>query len=181
VPTSRTIPDANQYPTALHLIEASPAGLFGGSPPRFPLDRTPCVITDLERDLDEDTSYNGIVAVGTGSQLTAPLFTEIWDDNPASPTYYLGRYGKVPYFWTTPLVTTQPQLVDAATSMLKRILGLSEQLHVTIVPNPALEPGDPIEAESVKAGVIGTWVASSLTIPLGASATMPITCRSRQR
>ena len=50
--------------------------------------------------------YNGVIVTGEGSYLNNPVRAEAWDTNPASPTYYLGGYGKVPMFYSSPLITS---------------------------------------------------------------------------
>lgn len=123
---------------------------------------------DLDGSLDG--VYNGVVATGEGSELTEPVRAEVWDTNESSPTYHLGSYGKVPYFYTSPLLTTTAQCTIAATTILARVKGGAQVLSWPAVVNPALEPYDCV---SVTFGATTTaYVIDRLTIPLMASEAM---------
>lgn len=128
---------------------------------------------DLEGSLED--VYNGVVASGEGSDVTTAVRDVVWDTDPLSPTYYLGPYGKVPYFYSSPLLTTEAMCTSAATTMLEKIRGGSEALSWNAVVNPALEPLDCISATLEDTERL--YVLDRLTVPLKASDSMPAAAR----
>jgi len=122
------------------------------------------VMTSLSRDLSREGVYNAVVATGEALDTTAPPRAVAVDDNPDSPTYWEGDFGKVPRFYTSPFITTDGQALTAATAILRQNLGLPYNVQFGQVPNPALEPHDPI---AVNSGVgAELHVIERLTIPL---------------
>lgn len=136
----------------------------------------------IDRDLDDETTYNGVICTGESPDLAAPVRAESWDQNTASPTYYLGPYGKVPFFMSSPYVRTQAQAQAAADGRLLKVLGATESLAFSSIVNPAHDAGDAVSVVRARSGVgttNPTYVLDDLTIPLEASREM--TARVRQR
>lgn len=119
--------------------------------------------------------YNGVITTGEGTNVTTPTRGEAWDTNPLSPTYYLGNYGKVPLFYSSPLLTTTSIAQQAATTLLSKLKGRVDSLSWVTVVNPALEPLDVITM--VVNGVTTKAVIDSLTIPLKAGDAMTAQAR----
>ena len=71
-----------------------------------------------------------------------PLSALVTDDDPASPTYWGGPFGKVARVDNSTAVQTVEQAELAAAEILNSQLGLSRSLQLTSAPNPALEAGD---------------------------------------
>lgn len=141
---------------------------------------TTATILNVERELDDEGTYNGVVVTGQGTGVATPVRAEAWDTDASSPTYYLGPYGAVPYFLTSSLITTQAQADEAAAALLLRVLGATEQLRVAAVPNPAHEPGDVVAVTRYRAGASGTFVLSAFDMPLAPDAPMSMTMRARR-
>lgn len=120
--------------------------------------------------------YNGVIATGEGSDVSSPTRGEAWDTNPTSPTYYLGVYGKVPMFYSSPLLTSQALSQYAAITLLAKLKGRVDGLSWSTIVNPALEPLDVIQM-TVKGNTYKA-VIDQLTIPL--KATEPMTATARQ-
>lgn len=120
-------------------------------------------------------TYNGVIASGEGSAVATPVRAEVWDDDPSSPTYYGSGFGRAPYFYSSPLLTTAAMCETAARTMLARVKGRTEQLSWPAVVNPALEPLDVV---TVTIGAsASTCVIDSLTIPLKAADPMSAVAR----
>lgn len=109
------------------------------------------VLVSLSRSLSREGVYNAVVASGEALDTEAPSRAVVVDNNPDSPTYYYGDFGKVPRFYSSPFITTDSQAQTAAASLLTQNLGLPYSVDLTSIPNPALEPLDPIAVN-----VIGT-------------------------
>jgi hypothetical protein len=128
-------------------------------------------MTDLKRSVTDADSYNTVLMVAEGSNLTVPLQALSQDLNPASPTYVYGDYGTVVDINKTSLLTSQQQCQDAADARLLRTIGATETVSIEAVPMVALEPGDIIEVDRQRTKVQGRFILDSLRYPLGAQDT----------
>jgi hypothetical protein len=102
------------------------------------------VLTAVSRDLSRDGVYNAVVASGEALDTTEPPRAVAVDDNPDSPTYWNGAFGKVPRFYSSPFITTTGQAQSAANALLRAKLGLPYRVGFQAIVNPALEPWDPV-------------------------------------
>lgn len=132
-------------------------------------------VTKTTRRLSDEKTYNGVVVRGeaTGDN-KPPVSAEAWDTNPNSLTYYdptkpeESSYGPVPFFYTSPLITTAAQAASAARSRLPKVLGVVERLEVVTLPNAGVEPGDPVQVDRPRIGASGTFIVESVVLPLKA-------------
>lgn len=100
------------------------------------------VRVSTRRSSSADGVHNIVVAMGDRTDGTAVGPGIAQDDDPASPTYVGGPFGRRPRFYSSPLITTADQAKTAAEALLAESLGLAKTLSFDAVPNPALEPGD---------------------------------------
>lgn len=131
-------------------------------------------LLSVQRSMTDEPGYNGVVVTSESTTIEAPVRGEAWDDNPSSPTYHLGGYGKVPKFITSPYVTTQAQAEAMAKAELLRVLGGTEQLSFATVPNPTHEAGDVVRVKRPLSGIDRISVLKSFSIPLAATEAMTI-------
>lgn len=103
------------------------------------------VLINMSRDLSRDGVYNAVVASGEGADTEPPVTAVVVDDNPDSPTYWEGSFGKVPRFYYSPFVTSQTQVQSAAEAILRQSLGIPYNVSFGTVPNPALEALDSVQ------------------------------------
>lgn len=125
------------------------------------------LVTDATLSGTLERTYNGVIASGEGTDVATPVRAVVWDDDPASPTYYLSGFGQVPYFYSSPQLTTAAQCATAANTILARVKGRAQGLSWSSVVNPALEPLDVVTA--TLRGSTSRVVIDQLTIPLKAS------------
>lgn len=138
------------------------------------------VLVRLARELNRDGVYNAVVALGEQpSSDVAPVRAVARDVNPTSPTYWDGRFGKVPRFYSSPFITTTTQAQSAAEKLLRRSIGLPYLLNLRAVPNPALEPLDPVTVLSSNDDTLQVHVLETLTIPLAPGD--PLTATTREQ
>lgn len=139
-------------------------------------------IVKADKKLDDANTFNGVVVVGESTssvdQSTTPITATLWDTNPHSPTYYLGKMGKRPQIYQSNLITTQPQAQQAAQGLLNRSLGLAEDVQFDAIVNPAHEPGDVVQVKVTKSKIDSRYILDTFTIPLVGS-TMSATTRRR--
>ena len=127
------------------------------------------VLVEMSRDLSREGVYNAVVATGEAADAEVPARAVVYDNNPNSPTYWLGTFGKVPRFYSSSFITTDDQAFSAASSMLRQSLGLPYNVDLSQVPNPALEPLDPVRVSYSDSDARELHVLKTLTVPLTAT------------
>lgn len=113
------------------------------------------VLLSAQRDRDRKRTYNVVVAASDKVDGETPFEPQIvWDNDETSPTYAgtdpltaanVGPFGIVPYFYTSPLLATASQALDAAQTILARVAGRAASLGLTAVRNHALDSLDVID------------------------------------
>lgn len=87
--------------------------------------------------------YNAVMASGENTETdTAPVSYLATDNDPSSPTYYGGPFGKRIKFYSSATLTTVNQATAAANLMLEQAKAPNASADISSLPNPALEPGD---------------------------------------
>jgi hypothetical protein len=130
----------------------------------------------VARTLGRDGVYSGCVASGQQATDAAPPTALIVDNNPNSPTYWYGNFGKIPQFFSSSFLQTEPQCETAATSIMLKSTGVSYEVDFGMVPNPALEVWDPVAVQLPN--LLETHVIKQIQIGLAASD--PMTAQTKQ-
>jgi hypothetical protein len=136
------------------------------------------VLLSGDRIRDRARTYNVVVAYPTslsGSTPYAPVI--VADTDPTSRTYVNGPFGRVPYRYTSPAMTTSAQATVAAKALLNKVKAVNAQLNVEAVVNPGLDRGDVITVVTPD-GTTELHLIDSVTIPLDVGGTQQITTRS---
>jgi hypothetical protein len=138
------------------------------------------VLVSLSRTLNREGVYNAVVALGerTGQDIP-PVRAVARDLNPSSPTYWLGSFGKVPRYYSSPFVTTIDQAQTAAFEILRRGLGLPYSAEFGSIVNPALEAFDPVRIRYPGQARLETHILERVTIPLVVD--RPLTASTREQ
>jgi hypothetical protein len=138
------------------------------------------VLVSYATQVSRSGVYNVVVAtgdrMGTGENPEVAIGLAL-DDDPLSATYYLGTFGTVVRFYSSPLLVDSTQAFRAAKSLLAESIGLSRSLSFTNVPNPALEPGDVVEV-TLPDGTVQRHILDS--IRLGSSGAQSCETRMTQ-
>lgn len=161
------------------VLVLQPVPVAGDTPVAVYAEGPTSVLLELDSELSNEDGYNGVIMTGESTTLAAPVRGEAWDTSPTSPTYYLGQYGKVPDFQTSPYVTNQVAADAAAAAALQKLLGLTQQVGFSIIPNPAHEPGDVVTVTRLASGVNSDFVLQAFDVPLQADGTMGMTMAKR--
>lgn len=162
-------------PTGVLVCRPVPDPTLGN--PVWQFDETAVqLVAEAQRDFSSDQTFNDIVVVGQSTSTANPFSAEAYDDNPSSPTYVLGPYNRVTQRLTFSQITSQDQAQDTANAALNASLGAADTVTLTVVPMPALEPGDVIKVvcEDVRAN--GTYMVNSMTTPLSPADPQTLTC-----
>ncbi|MCW2904201.1 MAG: RoPhREQ1 [Streptosporangiaceae bacterium] len=126
-------------------------------------------IATLDRTLTDQTTFNYVIVYGESVNNAVPVQAIAFDNDPNSPTYYLGPYGIVSTTFQSAMITTTAQAQAAANALLLAVKGASENVALTVVPNPALEPGDVVTVNVADAQVSGTFLINDIQTPLSAA------------
>jgi hypothetical protein len=138
------------------------------------------VLVAAGRRWTREGTFNRVIATGENTGEAAPARGVATDDNPLSPTYYFGQFGKVPRFYASPFITNDAQAASAAQKILDDELGTTEQVSFGSYVLPQLEPGDTVRVTRLRAGIDEDHIVDSLTAPLKADGTMSGATRARQ-
>ena len=130
------------------------------------------LLLEATTEWTRDGNYNRVIATGENTGQTAAARGVATDDDPLSPTYYFGPYGRVPMFYASQFITTNDQAQDAAEAMLARELGTTQTISFGGVVDPRLEPGDVIELTRAGDRAAERHVIDSLMMPLAATEKM---------
>jgi hypothetical protein len=135
------------------------------------------VLVNAARAISREGVFNAVVAVGESVNDTPPVRAIAVDNNPSSPTFWDGPFGKVPRFFSSSFITTYAQALNAAQNILRKTLGLPYSVSFTSISNPALEPLDAITIDQLD--FVALHVVETLTIPLNAE--RPLTATTRRQ
>lgn len=135
------------------------------------------VLITFDRSLSREGVYNAVVVNGEGADTIPPVHVVVVDDNPFSPTYWNGRFGKVPRFFSSSFITTTDQAVNAANNLLLQSRGLPYNIDFDTVPNAALEPLDPVSVTTSDGQEV--HVIETLVTPLVAANAQTATTREQ--
>ena len=120
--------------------------------------------------------YNGVVVTAEGSGVAVPKRGEAWDEDPNSPTFSDGPMGRVPLFYSSPLLTSQDDVDSAAETMLARVRRPIEQTAFTLLPNPAHEAFDVVEFVGAD-DTARRYMFDVVSVPLDSSGSLTATAR----
>ena len=123
-------------------------------------------VTEVEADTDTFQTYNGIIYVGAGSNITTPIRVEAWDTDPASPTYRFGKFGQRPQMIVQSLIYDANQALVAATALLTRSLGATQLVSWKQVPNPAADGFDVVFLQNTGTKMNRVVIIDTIDIPL---------------
>ena len=163
--------------TATACAVLRPEPMFFGTPVWTLSEGEGGLLVTAALSMDRSPAYNRVIATGENTGVgTVPR--GVWTDtDPASPTNYFGPFGRKPRFYSSTFITTPDQAVSAATSIGSALKGVARSLDMTAVPNPALEPGDPVLIKRTALDINEVHLIDALTFSLGADGAMAASSR----
>lgn len=164
------------------LVVAPPPDLDTLPEPVFTyIENQNCIMTDLQAVYTDDPGYNGVVFTGaTIGTSTVAVRATAWDNEPTSPTYYLGPYGQVPMSVQDTTVTTTDAAQAAADAQLRNLIGFAAQITVSGSVNPAYEGGDAIQVVRGAMNVAGYYSIDAFNVPLHKDGTQNVVLKAKQ-
>jgi hypothetical protein len=136
-------------------------------------------LVDFSRALTRENTFNAVVASGEAADTGTPVRAVAIDASPSSPTYFFGKFGKVPMFYSNPAIITTQQAQSAALALLNRYIGLPYTINFGTIVNPALEPFDAVRVKYSHQEAQEDHVLSTVTIPLLSANSM--TAKTREQ
>jgi len=135
-------------------------------------------ITSIDRSISTKETFNGVVYTIEGTEVTTPIRVEAWDEDSSSPTYRNGRFGEVPTFVETSLLSTEAEAVRAAAALLNKYIGAQETISWECIPDPTLDVNDVVYVKAVGAKVDRLVIIDQIDLPLSAQDSMSVTART---
>jgi len=135
-------------------------------PPAYNFSRDAVLITPITRNVSRRDVYNGVIVRGEAPWLIFPISGEVWDDNPASPTWRGGPFGEKPKIIGSAVASTNAECATIAASEFAKIKGVSEKIDFGMMTDPRLDVIDVIQIIDTDLGVSGRYSIETLTLPL---------------
>lgn len=136
------------------------------------------VLLSLSRTDSTAETYNGIVYIVESSWLLTPFRVEVWDEDPASPTYRYGAFGQVPKIISQSAVTDQATAQRAAAALLAQSLGLTQSLSWTTIVDSSLDVNDVVRVTAAGSKIDRILILDEVRVPLAATETMSASART---
>lgn len=131
-------------------------------------------IVQVGSSLSADGVYNGVVIRGEGDA-QEQILAELWvTSGPLKASVGSERtpFHRVPYFYSSPFISTSAQALGYAPGLLSRVSSpRSASLQVTCVTNPLLQVGDVVTVRDRRF----EWTVRLTRVPLERSGVMTVT------
>lgn len=134
------------------------------------------VTIERQNQTDRARIYNAVVVNGEPPDGRPPAYGVALDNDPESPLYFGGPFGKVPKFFSSQFITTNAQAQNTAVAMLGDCVCGTRSITVTCVPNPKLGLSDIIDVRTDGGDFDGLYFVSSFSLPLGPEVPMTLGC-----
>lgn len=137
-------------------------------------------ILDLKRKTTTRNTYSHVIVTGENTTNPFPVRAEVFDDDPTSDTYYLGKFGDRTTWLRSQFIRTTDQALNAGRALLSTKRGRVEVITIDTIPNPAFDAGDVVSILDTEVGVNAIHMLDTMKVPLIASARMTATTRSQR-
>lgn len=168
-------------------IHMRPIPSMNSDPPLFYYDEgDDCILTDLDRDIDDEQGYNGVIVTGENSSNETVIREEVWETNPASPIYYdpfvpnASIYGPNPYFLTSQSISGSYQAILAGVAAFFKLTGIIESLNISAIPMFAHETMDLVHIKHDRSQIDGNFILDQFTMGLGPEGRLSGRTRARR-
>lgn len=139
------------------------------------------MLPDESRRVSSAEMHNGVIVRGSAPWLLFPVQGIAWDDDPQSPTYYQGPFGRKPKQVDDAQVASEEHANETAAALLPDVLGVTEEVPFHALPNPALDQGDIVRLVSSALKVDDVALIESLRVTSDPSASFDGTIRRQRR
>lgn len=123
------------------------------------------LLIDVKRVITAENTYSGVV-VRVEHPDRDPIVATAWDNDPRSPTYADGPFGKRPFGFTTHLITTAAQAQLAANTLLPKVTRMRQTVEILTAGHPGHDVGDLITVEDHATKTRGEWIVQGGAVSL---------------
>jgi hypothetical protein len=138
----------------------------------------------INRQLTNEETWNHVIVTAENPERAISLRAEVKDENPFSPTYYLGAYGDVVDWIFTELApanAVQATVDEIALAIYNKRLGFVELVRFNAIVNPAHEINDAVAISRQPSKIDGNvYMVDKITLPLVTERPMDIATRKRR-
>lgn len=124
-------------------------------------------LLDATVALDREPAYNKVVVFSVNASTGAQYRGTATDDDPTSPTFYDGPFGRKPRFYYSEFVASNAQARRAARAILSSQLGVAKTVDLSLVPDPRLECSDVVRVTNTALGIDELHIIDRLSLSLG--------------
>lgn len=115
--------------------------------------------------LTSEQVYSGVITRGQHPDY-APIRAELWDEDPKSPTYADGPFGRRPYgVWSDTIVSNE-QAEAVCADHLPRVTRMRQEVEITTRGHPGHEIYDVFRVIDPRSSTDGRYKLVSATVPL---------------
>jgi hypothetical protein len=137
-------------------------------------------LIDASLLLDRQPAYNRVIAFSSNAS-TGEVFRGVaTDDDPQSPTFYDGPFGRKPRFYSSEFIASDPQATSAAAAILASNLGVAKKMPITALPDPRLECSDVVQIVCPELRVDALHIFDQLAIGLAPEPAMSGASRAQE-
>lgn len=128
----------------------------------------------------DERTYNAVVVTASRPDGEAVPFDPVVveDLDPGSRTFVGGPFGRVPRFYSSPLLRTTSQAVRAGRALLEKARGGAATVALESLVNPALESGDVLTVR-LPDGRVQRHVVDAFAVGLDEGASLSLTTRAQ--
>lgn len=142
-----------------------------------------CPVTDLARDVNTSQMLNSVTVVSTNPEVIPPISVTVEDDDPFSPTFVGGVWGRRATTIRTDSIATEAGATSMARGILNGRRRPQEEIRIEVPPRGDLGYRDKVALAREMSGVANTYRIASWNLTFGnakeAPATMGVTMISR--
>jgi len=125
-----------------------------------------CPVTDLDRGLQTSSMVNSVTVVSTSPDIKPPVSSTVEDDDPSSPTYIGGVWGRRGVTIRSDAVASPDAAANLARATLAGRRRPTEAVVVQVPPRGDLSYGDLISLARMQSGVAGLFRVAKWRLPI---------------
>lgn len=122
-------------------------------------------LMNVTREIDATETYSGVIVRGENPDQTT-FTVEKWDEDPKSPTYHLGPFGRRPFGYYSEMITTIEQATAVANALFAHRVKMRDEAEITTLGSIAHDVDDIITIIDPRSRTSGKYRIISGTIPL---------------
>jgi hypothetical protein len=142
-----------------------------------------CPVTDLQRGVNTSQMLNSVTVVSTNPEVIPPISVTVEDDDPSSPTWVGGQWGRRATTIRTDSVASEAAARSFAQGVLNGRRRPQEEIQVQVPPRGDLMFKDKIALKRAMSGVANTYRVAGWKLSFGdakdAAKTMEVKMISR--